>query len=261
MSRKIRMLISYDGSEYFGWQKQPLKKPTVQETLETALSKIFNEPIRVIGSSRTDTGVHAKGQVAHFIAPRDPHQYRLPRSLNSMLPPSLVVREMWEAPDDFHAIASTTTKTYRYFIWNARMRNPFRHRTTTHVDRPLDVSLLNLYSRELLGEHDFRSFQTTGSTPKTSERRIDRAFWRRRTKDLIEFEIRGNGFLKQMVRNIVGTCLDLHFKKQPPDRMIEILQARNRTAAGTTAPAQGLHLWAIEYPAEVRRGFVQLRER
>lgn len=248
---KIRLTLAYDGSDFSGWQKQKGEVATVQGCLEAALKKIFGEPVRVIGSSRTDAGVHAIHQVAHFKSPRDPKKINLLKALNALTPESVVVREVLAAPDDFHAIASTERKTYKYFIFNHELPNPFRRQFTTWIPRTLDIDFLNQATGYLLGSHDFTSFQSRGSEPPSAVRRIDQADWHKRSRNLISFQITGSGFLKQMVRNIVGTALDLYFHQREASDMAKILESRSRQQAGTTAPPQGLYLWRIYYPKDL----------
>ncbi len=258
MSHKIKLRLSYDGADFAGWQRQKTARPTVQGELEKALSKMFDEPIVVTGSSRTDSGVHALNQVAHFYVSKDPSRYQVVRGINSLTPSGLVIREAWIAPDDFHAITSTVNKTYRYFIWNHRERNPFKRNYFTHIGRELNVSLLNRIIREVIGEFDFKSFQTRGSTPKTTVRTITEALWQKTGPHQIELVMEGSGFLKQMVRNIVGTTLDLCLQNQDPQKMREILFSQKRASALGTAPAHGLYLWAIQYPKSLDKKCLKL---
>lgn len=252
VSPKVKLLISYDGGAYAGWQKQrESKKPTVQGTLEGLLTRIFSEPVKVVGSSRTDAGVHALNYVAHFKAPKPLANYKLMRSLNAMAPDSLVIKGIWEAPEDFHALASATGKTYRYLIHNHKIRSPLRHHHTAWISEPLDLEYLNKASHFLTGTHDFKSFQSAGSDVKTTVREIRAAAWRRTHPNLVEFSIQGTGFLKQMVRNIVGTALDLHRAGEPAEMMKEILEAKDRRKALTTAPPQGLYLMKVHYPNDL----------
>ena len=251
MSFRVKVHLSYDGTQFSGWQKQKSGQRTVQGEVEKTLSRLFSEPVRVVGSSRTDAGVHARYQIIHFDVTKDPRTYKLLRGINALLPEDIVAHTSWLAPDDFHAIASTTRKTYKYLVWHHRYRNPLKSRFTVHMGRPLDVGALNLLSRELVGEHDFKSFQTTGSVPSSTVRTVDWALWRRKSPHLLEFSIRGSGFLKQMVRNIVGTCFHVHFQGWGPAEMREILNAQSRARAWGTAPAHGLHLWHIEYPKDL----------
>ncbi len=246
---KVKLLMSFDGSAFAGWQRQTVSnKPTIQGTVEQILSRVFDMPVKVIGASRTDAGVHALGHVAHFKAPKPLANYKLMRSLNAMAPDTLVFKSLWEAPDDFHAMASSTGKTYRYWIHNHPIRSPLRHNHTAWVSNELDLGYLNNATRFLVGEHDFKSFQSAGSDVRTTVRQVYSNSWRRNRQGLVEFSIQGSGFLKQMVRNIVGTALDLHRMGEPPEMMRKILDAQDRRKALTTAPPQGLYLMKVHYP-------------
>ncbi len=249
--RTIRLLLSYDGTDFQGWQKQP-GLVTVQTTVEAVLSQIYNEPIKIIGSGRTDAGTHAVGQVAHFIPPKViTTEPRLMRALNAMLPPSVVVKGAWEAPPEFHARKSAFRKTYIYRIWNHEVRSALWRDRALWVQHPLNMKFLNLLARHLVGRKDFKSFQTQGTPVKTTIRRIDNCSWEAPAKGLVEFRIRGNGFLKQMVRNLVGTLLHLERNQMELTDLLNIFEARDRQAAKTTAPAYGLYLYGVEYPADL----------
>ena len=259
------MILRYDGTDFAGWQRQRETpgemKSTIQSTLEKCLSQIFERPIKTVASGRTDAGVHAEAQVVHFDVPAadkrtEPeaaslNNVNLLRALNAMLPKSIAVTKAFYVPDDFHALFSTTAKTYRYLIYNSVTRDPFRMRYSTWVQKPLDIEKLGRLSQTLIGEHDFKSFQTSGTEVKSTIRRIDEARWSRLEEHLIEFRITGSGFLKQMVRNIVGTLLYLHQNDGTPPDMAKILESRDRTKAKMTAPPQGLYLHAVYYPPEL----------
>lgn len=248
--RKIKLLISYDGTGFQGWQRQP-DKPSVQATIEEALSRIYDQPIKIVGSGRTDAGTHAVGQVAHFEAPKTiAKEERLQRALNSMLPDSVVIKGIWLAPDDFHALFSARRKTYIYRIWNHPIRSALWRERALWVPEPLDLNYLNEMSSVLMGERDFKSFQTSGTPVKSTVRRIDASAWSQvGGGPLLEFRIRGTGFLKQMVRNIVGTLLYLERNRGDGVADLEaIFAACDRQAAKATAPAHGLYLYRVDYP-------------
>ncbi|NJL24064.1 MAG: tRNA pseudouridine synthase A [Calothrix sp. SM1_5_4] len=161
--RKIKLLLSYDGTPYQGWQKQP-GLATIQGSLETVLTQLYNEPVRVIGSGRTDAGTHAVGQVAHFEAPKILRsEDKLLRGLNALLPETIAVKSLWLAPDDFHALASARRKTYIYRIWNHPVRSALWNHRALHVPHPLNLAFLNTLARQVVGRRDFKSFQTTGT--------------------------------------------------------------------------------------------------
>ncbi len=250
--QKIKLRLAYQGTRFSGWQKQKHQpNPTVQGTLEHLLSRVFNEPVKVVGASRTDAGVHAMAQIAHFVAPKPMNKYNLYRSLNAMAPADLVIRDVWLAPPDFHSLASSTGKSYRYIIHNSPQKNPFLQNRTTWVGRPLDINKLNQLTEPLLGTHDFKSFQTSGTDLSSTTRTISKALWQRKSPTRVEFSIQGSGFLKQMVRNIVGTQLDLLNMGETPEMMKEILEARDRKKALTTALPDGLYLMKVHYPREL----------
>jgi len=249
--RIIKLLLSYDGTEFHGWQKQP-GAPSVQSALETVLSQIYNEPICTFASGRTDAGTHAVGQVVHFPAPKIlSTEHKLVRALNSMLPEGVVVKGAWEAPTEFHSRKSAVRKTYVYRIWNNPVRSALWRQRALWVPHKLDLEFLNLLARNVVGRHDFKSFQTQGTPVKTTIRRIDGCRWVQRSPGLIEFQITGNGFLKQMVRNLVGTLLHLERNKMTLSDLLNIFEARDRQAAKATAPAHGLYLYRVEYPGDL----------
>ena len=243
----MRLLISYDGTDFSGWQRQE-HAPSVQGTIEKALSQFFAKPISLLGASRTDAGVHAYGQVAHFDAPRDPTKGDMRFALNGMLPKSIVIRKTWLTPPTFHAIADSEKKTYRFKIHNHRVPSALRHRYSWWVRQPLDPEFLNEASAYLVGEKDFKAFQSTGTEVKTTVRQIFQAHWEKKSNNIVEFSVTGDGFLKQMVRNIVGTLVDLNQNDPNPKRIQEILQTLDRRNAGPTAPPQGLFLSRVYYP-------------
>lgn len=243
----MRLLISYDGTAYSGWQRQD-REQSVQGTVEKALSSLFAKPITLIGASRTDSGVHAIGQTAHFDAPRDPFKGDLRFAINGALPKDIVIRQAYHAPNNFHSIADAVKKTYRFKILNRRVPSALRNRYTWWVRNPLDLGLLNEASQHLVGSQDFKAFQSTGTVVKSTIRSIERAEWVKKPNDIVEFRITGDGFLKQMVRNIVGTLVDVNQNQQKPEEITRILQTLDRQNAGPTAPPQGLYLSRVFYP-------------
>jgi tRNA pseudouridine38-40 synthase len=247
---RVRMHISYDGTDFSGWQRQT-KHTSIQGTLEAALSKICDQPIKVLGASRTDAGVHANMQVAHFDCPRDPSAFDIRYAIQRMTPESIVVKEMFIAPRDFHAIAVVTDKVYKYRIVNRRVPSALRNRYTYWVRFPLDLDFLNAAAQHFIGKQDFMSFMSTGTPVKTTVRHIKESYWTQLDEDSLEYTIRGDGFLKQMVRNIVGTMLDLNQDGEKPEKVLEILNERDRRKAGRAAPAQGLFLHRVNYPEDV----------
>lgn len=247
---RTRIHVEYDGTDFAGWQRQTTLT-TVQGTLEAAVSRIYGKKISVIGASRTDSGVHAYQQVAHFDIPRDPSSFDLRYAIQCLTPSSVVIRDVFLAPPDFHAIACVTNKTYKYRVLNRRVPSALQHRYTHWVRFPLDVDYLNVASAFLVGKQDFKSFQTSGTPVSTTVRNILDAHWQRLDEDVLEFSVTGDGFLKQMVRNIVGTLIDLNQENHPPEKIREILATCDRRKAGPTAPPQGLFLQQVNYPEHV----------
>ena len=246
---RMRLNLSYDGTDFSGWQRQSnAALTTVQGTMEAALTKIFAKPIRVLGASRTDAGVHANFQVAHFDAPKDPGAFDLRYAIQCLTPESLVVKDVMRAPRDFHAIACVTDKVYKYRIVNRRVPSALRNRYTYWVRFPLDLDFLNEAAAHLLGRQDFKSFQSAGTPVLTTVRTLSVARWERIDEDTLEFTVQGDGFLKQMVRNMVGTMVDLNQDGAPASRIREIMATLDRRQAGPTAPPQGLFLTRVNYP-------------
>ena len=245
--QRIRILLSYEGTDFSGWQRQALGQRTIQDSLEKALSQLFNEPITVIGSGRTDARVHAHGQVAHFDTSRDIAKYDFLYALRGLLPRSIGVRKAWLAPRAFHARNSAVRKTYRYRILNAAHPSPFLRNYALWIRRSLDVERLNSLVQPLVGTHDFKSFQTGDQYYETTVRTIEAAQWQKKGP-VLTFSVTGNGFLTHMVRNIVGTTLNLDYKGESPKEMTDILAAKDRKLARATAEPQGLLLYQVEYP-------------
>ncbi len=249
---RLRMHVSYDGTDFVGWQRQNTNNTnTVQGALETAVSQISGEFVRVLGASRTDAGVHALGQVAHFDFPKKAEGWDFRYALQGMTPDSLTIEDLFIAPRDFHAIALVTDKVYKYRVLNRKIPSAIRRHFVHWVRFPLDLGHLNASSQFLLGKQDFKAFQTTGTVVKTTVRTIFEASWARLDDDVLEFTIRGDGFLKQMVRNIVGTVIDLNQDQRPPETICQIIDTLDRRKAGPSAPPQGLFLERVNYPEAV----------
>ncbi len=247
---RTRIHISYDGTDFAGWQRQT-HQASVQGTLEAALSRIYAKPIHVLGASRTDSGVHANQQVAHFDAPKDPSRFDLRYAVQCLSPESVIIEEMFQAPVDFHAIACVTDKIYKYRIFNRRIPSALLARYTYWIRFPLDVAYLNEASKYIVGKQDFKSFQSAGTPVQTTVRTVSEASWAVVDDHVLEFTIRGDGFLKQMVRNIVGTLIDCNQNERDPSKVREILDALDRRKAGPTAEPQGLFLYRVNYPEAV----------
>lgn len=259
---KIKMLISYDGATFFGWQRQK-SVPTIQEKIEQALTKIFSQEIKIFGSGRTDAGAHALGQVAHFVCS---DQNKIPKdlchSINSLCPPQIVIKQAWQVPQDFHALFSAVDKTYIYKIYLQERPCPFQKNRSFWINRKLDLDWLNQASELLLGKQDFASFQSQGTDVATTVREIYEAKWVpciEKTEAIKEsfqvsavfFRLRGSGFLKHMVRNIVGTLLDLERNYSDLAKFKQIIKACDRQKALGTAPAQALYLDSVTYPRKL----------
>jgi tRNA pseudouridine38-40 synthase len=250
--RNILVVMAYDGTDFHGWQRQP-EAPTVQGTLEVAIEKIVGERVQVWGSGRTDAGVHALNQVANFKTECRIPTENLKKALNDGLPSTIRIKEAREAPQEFHARYDARSKTYRYRILQAPLCSPFLCRFVCHLPYALDRGKMAQAAAQLEGEHDFTSFAgATGfdddAEPKSAVRKIfrSRMLWHPRTSMLI-YEVRGSGFLHHMVRNIVGTLMEVGRRKLQPEDVARILRAHDRTLAGPTAPAQGLCLVEVEY--------------
>lgn len=244
---KVKLQLTYDGTDFNGFQKQKEPERTVQGSLEKALSKLLDEPIQVVGAGRTDRGVHAINQYAHFWTTKNPKNYKLLFALNGYLTPkSLVIKKSWLAPEDFHAMSSIR-KTYKYMVLNRELPSALRRNHLLHVRQPLDIDYLNDISKEVLGEHDFSSFQTSGTIVKTTIKQIFTSSWSRHPGDILVYTVAGDGFLRQMVRNLVGTFLWAERTKAPTSVIKDILGALDRQAAKDTAPAHGLYIYDVEY--------------
>jgi len=243
--RNIRLVIAYDGSGYLGWQIQPGVR-TLQDTVEKGLETILGNPVRIYASGRTDTGVHAFGQVVNFHTPSSIPVDGLLRGLNSILPGDISVLSAEEADLDFHAQFQAKKKTYVYVIDTGPLRSPFLDRYALHEKYALDAEAMRASARFLLGEHDFTSFLASGSSVKTTVRNITISEIITRG-NMVLFLIQGSGFLRYMVRNIVGTLLLVGRGKLPPEEIERIIARKDRGFAGPTAPPQGLYLVNVEY--------------
>lgn len=247
--RKIRLVVEYDGTTLSGWQRQA-NAPTVQQHLEEALAQILQHEVTVAGASRTDAGVHARGQVAAFETDRPIPLHGIRRGLNSLLPDVIAIRSADEVPLDFHPRFAATGKHYRYTIYRASDRSPrLRDRAWHHPER-LDVATMRDAARALVGEHDFAAFRAAGCTARTTVRRIDTVDLVEGTgddPDLLSIDVKGNAFLRNMVRIVVGTLADVGRGALGAWQVAEILASQDRTKAGKTAPAHGLELMEVRY--------------
>ncbi len=251
--KRIRLTVAYDGTAYCGWQIQP-NGITIEEVLNRELSGLTGEKTRVTGASRTDAGVHAMGNIAVFDSETTIPPERVAHALNCRLPEDIAVVKSEEVPGEWHPRREKSVKTYVYRILNREMPDPVRRLTTYHVSFPLDLAKMQEAAGYLKGEHDFKSFCNVRTEVEDTVRTVydlDVA----RKEDVITIRIRGNGFLYNMVRIIAGTLLDAGRGAYSPDRVKEILELRNRAAAGATAPPQGLMLMEISYADRGNAGF------
>jgi tRNA pseudouridine38-40 synthase len=269
---KYHLVIAYIGSSYQGWQRQvhpgQEESPTVQQELEKACAKILTEPFHIQGSGRTDSGVHARRQNAHLNATTKLHPDILLKAINAYLPADIRILSLKIKAADFHAQKSATQKTYRYFILNsttpaAHINWPFLRGYTWFVIQPLDLTKIKKCLMHLKGEHDFKSFQNRGTPVKSTVRRLlaaDLIVHPRPSQadfpwdppaemavQLLEIRLTGTGFLKQMVRNIVGTLVEVGQNKTSVEEFKQILENKDRRTSGVTAPARGLFLDSVDY--------------
>ena len=267
MNRVLKLTVAYEGTAYVGWQRQA-EGVSIQGLLEEALARLDGAPVVVHGAGRTDAGVHALGQVAsaRVVTAREPAVIR--RALNAMLPGDVRVLSVEEAPEGFHARFSAAGKAYEYRIWQGDVQPPFARAWTWHVARFLDTEAMDRSVRQLEGTHDFSAFQSSGSSVRSAVRTVTRA--RTETRDLppdltglpeggagpegrlIVVTLEADGFLRHMVRAVVGTLVEVGAGRRPERSLTALLDARERAAAGPTAPPCGLVLVRVRYPA-VRR--------
>ncbi len=237
--------VEYDGTNYFGWQKQ-LGVVTVQGVIEDCLSKFLGENIKIIGSGRTDTGVHAINQYFSFKTrkrlPKEAYLY----GLNHFLPNDIVIKDVKEVAPDFHPIFSSKKKTYIYKILNRMEKTALDRNRVWHIERPLNLSALNICADTICGEHDFSSFRASMCERKNPVRKVYDAIWER-DGELIIFKITANGFLHHMVRILVGTMVEVGLGRMSPVDFNAILMAKDRRKAKNTAPPQGLYLYEVFY--------------
>ena len=245
-TRNYKLVLEYDGSNYHGWQRQK-GLLTIQEVVETRLAIMTQAPVRLVGAGRTDAGVHARGQVANFFSETQIPPDRLLRGLNSLLPDDIVALELVSVPKEFHARFKASSKIYEYRIHNGPIAVALGRRYGWHISRPLRWSSMVKCLKLLQGRHDFSSFQAAGSNVRSTERVVlatEITAVGEYTRLII---IEANGFLRHMVRNIVGTLVDVGSGKLTEEVFSAVLAARNRQQAGMTAPARGLCLLEVRY--------------
>ena len=244
--RNIKIVVEYDGTGYFGWQRQD-NFLTVQQVIEEAAARIAQEEIAVIGSGRTDAGVHALGQVANFrTRSRIPEESFL-RGLNSLLPADVAIRELVEVAPSFHARYDAKSKVYLYRIWNARVRSPLLRNYAWFVRRPLDLDGMRAALSYCLGTYDFSSFCAAGDEISSRVRSVTAAGIEADERGMVTITMEADGFLRHMVRNIAGTLVEIGRGKRPVSDVPEIMAAMDRRMAGVTAPPQGLFLKEVKY--------------
>jgi tRNA pseudouridine38-40 synthase len=244
----FKLVLEYDGTDFEGWQVQPGASRTVQGVLADALERITGEAVRVTGAGRTDSGVHAEGQVASVRPETRLDAGELARALNGNLPRDVAVRAAVEVPDAFDARRCALSKLYVYRIWNGGQRSPLRARRALTVQQPLDVAAMARAGAHLVGEHDFSSFQATGSDVVSPVRRLTRLEVLGASGEEIRLEVEGGGFLRHMVRNIAGTLIEVGKGWRAAESLPALLAARDRGQAGDTAQARGLTLVRVDYP-------------
>jgi tRNA pseudouridine38-40 synthase len=269
MPRVLKLTIAYDGAAYVGWQRQA-EGVSVQGLIEEALARLDGAPVAVHGAGRTDAGVHALGQVASARVATAHEPAVIRRALNAMLPGDVRVLAVEEAPDDFHARYGAAGKRYEYRLWQGPVQPPFVRAWSWHVPHRLDVEAMNRAARALEGTHDFSAFQSAGSGVVSAVRTVTRACVERRDLPsgvagrsaddegdeaggyLVCVRLEADGFLRHMVRAIVGTLVEVGEGRRPEASLPQLLESRDRGASGPTAPAHGLVLVRVDYPAAPR---------
>lgn len=246
--RRIQLIVEYDGTNYAGWQRQE-NALAVQQVLEEELSKLTRERVVLHGASRTDAGVHAMGQSAHFDTNCSIPAEKFSFAVNTMLPPDVRVRLSRQVPESFHARFSTKGKRYRYLYQVSPHSSPLNRLTHAHIIYPLDTEKMAEEARSLLGTHDFAAFAASGSVVKDTVRRIDRVELNRDGEEL-KLVVEGNGFLYNMVRIIAGTLVGVGCGKIEPGAFRRAIESGNRLDLGVTAPANGLTLMEVFYDPE-----------
>jgi tRNA pseudouridine38-40 synthase len=245
--RRVAAIVEYDGTEFAGWQSQE-HAASIQDAVQAAISFVAGEPVVAICAGRTDSGVHAAGQVIHF----DTGAIRTPRAwvlgANTRLSPAIALQWAGEVASGFHARHTAIRRIYRYCILNRSARSALQRARAAWIHRPLDAAAMQTAAQALIGEHDFSAFRSVECQSKTAIRRIERIEVRRQG-DYLWLEITANAYLHHMVRNIVGTLLDVQSAADPAAAMARVLGLADRRLAGATAPAAGLYLWRVEYPA------------
>ena len=243
--KNIKLTIEYDGKEYKGWQKQP-DRLNIQGEIERAIKTVTGEDVDLIGSGRTDAGVNALNQVANFKTNSSIETNKIPYALNSQLKKSIRIKSAEDVDEMFHSRYNCKRKTYQYTINNSEQGSAIFRNMQFHFSQKLDENKMNQAIQYLIGEHDFKSFKSSGTSSKSSVRTIyEASVWRE--NELVKIQLTGNGFLYNMIRIISGTLVDVGIGKIEPTEVKEILEAKDRNKAGKTLPANGLCLINVEY--------------
>ena len=246
MLKNFKLIIEYDGSSYHGWQKQKNDR-TIQGEIEKALTTMTGKKIVLTGSGRTDAGVHAYGQAANFICDTELSCKVFQKGLNSLLPKDIVIKECCQADEKFHARYDAKSKTYNYRILNRPIPAAICRQYAWFIPKRLDLDAMRCAIRHIIGRHDFKAFEGAGSPRSNTTRCIIKAELAKKDRGYLVFEIEADGFLRFMVRNIVGTLVDVGLCKITPDDFKQILLSRDREQAGATAPPHGLFLMNVKY--------------
>lgn len=246
MKKRIKLVVAYDGTNYCGWQVQP-NGETIEGVLNRELSSLLGEDVKVTGASRTDSGVHSLGNVAIFDTDTRIPPEKISYALNIRLPEDIVVQDSCEVAPDFHPRHCNSRKTYEYRILNRRFAMPTRRLDTYFYHRPLDVERMQQAARYLKGTHDFKSFCSVNTVVEDTVRTIYTLQVIKDADDIITIRVQGSGFLYNMVRILAGTLIQVGIGAMEPEQMTEILEAKDRSASGPTAPAQGLTMMGIEF--------------
>ena len=247
MPRRVKLTVAYDGTVYAGWQVQP-NGTTIQEVMEGVFSRILQEPVRLRAAGRTDAGVHAREQVVDFADTGVRDLGTIVHGGNALLPPAIRILSASVVPETFDARRHATEKEYRYFLYLSPVDSPFLSRYAWHIEAPLDLEAMRAGLSHLVGEHDFSSFRGQGCNAISPVRTINRAeVARHDVPGLISIDVSGTGFLRHMVRNVVGTAVNAGKGKHSAEHVGAILRARDRSAAGVNAPPHGLFLWRVSY--------------
>lgn len=246
MNKNYKIIISYDGSRYYGWEHQPNTELTIQGKLESVLARLAGTDIEIIGAGRTDAGVHAKGMTANFLLNTDLSTSEIRDYFNRYLPDDICVTEVHEASERFHSRYNALGKTYQYTCYCGHLKPIFDRKYVYCLDKAPDLNLMKEAASYLIGSHDFAAFCSNPRMKKSTVRKVDMIDISRKG-DYIHFTYHGTGFLQHMIRILTGTLLEVGFGKRSPENMLELIESRNRSLAGATAPACGLCLIEVDY--------------